>query len=109
MSQFDPTALPAPLADYFAAADRRAIVGLFAPDARVRDEGEDHVGTAAIAVWLDRVETRYQPRYAIQEAQTSGDQTVVTFTVSGTFPGGPATLRQQFVLADGRIASLATL
>ena len=105
MSQFDPSALPAPLADYFAAADRRAIVGLFAPDARVRDEGEDHVGTAAIAVWLDRVETRYQPRYAIQHAQTSG----VTFTVSGTFPGSPATLRQQFVLADGRIASLATL
>lgn len=109
MSQFDPTALPAPLADYFAAADRRAIIGLFASDARVRDEGEDHVGTAAIAKWLDRVETRYQPRYAIQDAQTSGDQTTVTFTVSGTFPGSPATLRQQFVVAEGRIATLATL
>lgn len=109
MSQFDLAALPAPLADYFAATDRRAIIGLFAPDARVRDEGEDHVGTVAIANWLDSVETRYQPRYAIQAAQTSGDQTVVTFIVSGTFPGSPATLRQQFVIAGGRIASLATL
>lgn len=109
MSQFDPSALPAPLADYFAATDRRAIVGLFAPEARVRDEGEDHVGTAAIAAWLDRVGTRYQPRYTIQDAQTSGDHTMVTFTVSGTFPGSPATLRQQFVLAGDKIASLATL
>jgi hypothetical protein len=109
MSQFDLAALPAPLGDYFTAGDRRAIIGTFAPDARVRDEGEDHVGTVAIANWLDRVETRYQPRYAIQDAQISGDQTVVTFTVSGTFPGSPATLRQRFVLADGRIASLATL
>ena len=109
MSQFDPAALPVPLADYFAAADRRAIVDLFARDAHVRDEGADHVGTTAIARWLDHVETRYQPRYAIQHAQTSRDQTTVTFTVSGTFPGSPDTLRQQFVLADGRIASLATL
>jgi hypothetical protein len=109
MSQFDLSALPPPLIDYFAASDRRAIIGAFAPDARVRDEGEDHIGTAAIALWLDRVETRYQPHYAIQAAQTSGDQTVVTFVVSGTFPGSPATLRQQFVITEGKITSLATL
>ncbi|MFN4209980.1 MAG: nuclear transport factor 2 family protein [Devosia sp.] len=109
MSQFDLAALPAPLGDYFTAGDRRAIIGTFAPDARVRDEGEDHVGTVAIANWLDRVETRYQPRYAIKDAKTAGDQTVVTFVVSGTFPGSPATLRQQFVIAGDKITSLVTL
>jgi hypothetical protein len=33
----------------------------------------------------------------------------VTFEVSGTFPGSPATLRQNFVLANDLIQSIETL
>ncbi len=109
MSQFDPASLPEPLAAYFSSADRRAVVELFAPDARVGDEGREHVGTPAIADWLESVETRYHPRYRIEAAETSDNSTVVTFIVSGTFPGSPATLRQQFVVEHGRITRLTTL
>ncbi len=109
MSQFDPSTLPAPLADYFAAADHRDTAPLFAPEAVVRDEGETLSGTAAITDWLDRVETRYHPRYALEAATTEGTCTIVTFVVSGTFPGSPATLRQEFWLRDGLIHGIRTL
>jgi len=109
MSQFDPTTLPAPLADYFAAADHRDTAALFAPDAVVRDEGETLSGAAAIADWLDRVETKYRPRYVVDAAETDGARTVATFVVCGTFPGSPATLRQAFEIHGGLITRLETL
>ncbi|MCR6672127.1 nuclear transport factor 2 family protein [Devosia ginsengisoli] len=109
MSQFDPATLPAPLAAYFAATDHRDTASLFAPGAVVRDEGETLTTVAAIAAWLDRVETRYHPRYVVEAAETTGDRTIVTFVVSGTFPGSPATLRQAFVVGDGLIRWLETL
>lgn len=109
MSHFDAATLPVPLAAYFAALDHRDTATLFAPDARVRDEGETMEGAAAIAAWLDRVESKYHPRYVVQAAETAGDRSVVTFVVSGTFPGSPATLRQAFTLRDGLISGLETL
>lgn len=109
MSQFDLSTLPAPLGAYFTSGDRSSIVGLFAPDAHVRDEGHDHHGTAAIAAWLDSVETRYQPRYVIETAETDGNRTVATVVVTGTFPGSPVTMRQQFTIHQGKIASFTVL
>lgn len=109
MSQFAPSALPQPLPAYFAARDHRDTARLFAPDAVVRDEGAVHAGSVAIVEWLDRVEARYHPRYAVQSAETEGNRSVVTFLVSGTFPGSPATLRQAFVIDAGLIRSLETL
>jgi hypothetical protein len=109
MSQSDPSLLPAPLAAYFAAPDHRDTASLFAPDAVVRDEGAVHVGSAAIEAWLDRVQLQYRPRYVVEAAEAVGDRTVVTFVVSGTFPGSPATLRQAFRVDAGLIQSLETL
>lgn len=109
MSQFDPSTMPAPLPEYFAAADHAATAVLFAADAIVSDEGATHAGAAAIARWLDDVETRYHPRYVVEAAETVGPRTVVTFQVSGTFPGSPATLRQAFVTQSGLIRSIETL
>lgn len=109
MSQFDPSLLPAPLAAYFAALDHRDTASLFAPDAVVRDEGAVYSGSTAIEAWLDDVETRYHPRYVVEAAETAGDRTVVTFVVSGTFPGSPATLRQAFRVDAGLIHNLETL
>lgn len=109
MSHFDPATLPRPLADYFAAADHRNTLSLFAPDARVLDEGAVHVGTSKIAAWLESVEARYHPRYIVQSADTEGSRTVVSFLVSGTFPGSPVKLRQEIVVENDRIASLETL
>ena len=109
MSQFDRIDLPAPLDAYFAATDHASTAPLFAADAVVEDEGATHVGLAAIAEWLDRVEAQYHPRYVVQGVETSGAESTVTFQVSGTFPGSPATLRQAIRVEGGLIHGLRTL
>ena len=109
MPTFDLATLPAPLADYFGAKDHAATAPLFAADAVVSDEGETHSGSAAISAWLASVEARYHPRYDVEASETTGDQTVVSFVVSGTFPGSPARLQQRFTLASDRIRSIETL
>ncbi|KKB08273.1 nuclear transport factor 2 family protein [Devosia chinhatensis] len=110
MSVFNPTALPATIAAYFATSGNRAAIDLFAREAAVVDEGETHTGLEAITSWLDSVERRYRPRYVLQDASRSGTGHTVTFEVSGTFPGSPAILRQHFELnMDGKIRLLRTL
>lgn len=106
---FDPANLPTPLPQYFAAGDRATIAPLFAPDAVVLDEGEVHRGHEQIAAWLESVESRYHPRYEIADASQDGTRTIVTFKVSGTFPGSPVTLRQALVTDGSKIRSLETL
>ena len=109
MSSFDIATLPAPLGEYFTAADHAATAHLFADDAEVHDEGEQHVGSAAITAWLASVEARYHPRYVVEAAHITGSTTEVSFTVSGTFPGSPARLRQTITTANNRITGLRTL
>lgn len=110
MSAFDPTSLPDAVYAYFATSGNRDALELFAPDATVIDEGETHTGHAAITSWLESVERRYQPRYELQDAVTDGSGHTVSFQVSGTFPGSPATLRQRFELdEENRIRHLRTL
>lgn len=109
MSIFDTATLPVPLADYFTAPDHAATAPLFADDAEVHDEGAVHVGAAAVAAWLESVEARYHPRYVVEAAHTTGAVTEVSFTVSGTFPGSPARLRQAITTANNRITRLQTL
>jgi hypothetical protein len=110
MSAFDPATLPDPLSQYFERTDPLDAAALFAPNASVRDEGAWHRGQAAIALWLRSVEERYRPRYQLRQVEADTDRTIVTFQVSGTFPGSPAVLRQAFTFdAQQRIASLETL
>lgn len=52
----------------------------------------------------------YRPRYQLQRVEADKDRTIVTFEVSGTFPGSPAVLRQAFTFdSHQRIATLETL
>jgi hypothetical protein len=103
--------LPGVLARYFAAQnahDIDALVACFAPDAAVRDEGSDIVGSEAIRAW--KVETSAKYRVTVEPLTCSvvGDRTVVVARVSGTFDGSPADLTYRFgFLDDGRIATLA--
>lgn len=108
MPPFDLATLSAPLPQYFT-AEAASTAALFAPDALVRDEGETHIGDAAIAAWRADVEKRYQPRYEVTGADVDGERSVVSFIVSGTFPGSPAKLRQAFTIQQGRIVRLETL
>lgn len=98
------------VAAYFATSGNRDALSLFSGDATVIDEGETHEGLDAIAAWLVSVEERYQPRYVLKKVQDDDGWQIITFEVSGTFPGSPATLRQAFRLDDtGKILHLQTL
>ena len=107
--RFDLDRLPSPLPQYFAEPDRIGSAALFADTAVVLDEGRVHRGPGEIAAWLARVQTRYSPRYEVIDAHEDGARTLVTFKVSGTFPGSPLTLQQALVTEGGLIQSLETL
>ncbi|WP_338721115.1 nuclear transport factor 2 family protein [Devosia sp. XK-2] len=110
MPALAPASIPEPIAQYFNRTDPAEAAVLFAPDAAVRDEGQWHRGQAAIALWLRSVQERYHPRYQLQQVDMDKDRILVTFQVSGTFPGSPAVLRQAFTIdSRQRIATLETL
>lgn len=96
---------------YFAAQNAHDIEGMvacFAPDAVVRDEGHDILGTEAIRAWKVDTSGRYHIRVEPIASHREGERTVVVVKVSGAFPGSPANLTYQFGFsADGRIDSLA--
>ncbi|MFD1951851.1 nuclear transport factor 2 family protein [Sphingomonas arantia] len=101
--------LPGTIADYFeadAVGDAGAVARCFAEDGVVRDEGETHVGAAAIERWKADASTQYNYTVEPFGVASEGDRTVVTARVAGNFPGSPTDLRYRFVLTGGKIAEL---
>src|SRR5215216_1616786 len=102
--------LPDTLDRYYAAQNAHDIDGMlacFAPDAAVRDEGRDIVGTDAIRAWKEETSARYRVTAEPLEARAEDGRTVVVARVSGTFDGSPADLTYRFGFAeDGRIDAL---
>lgn len=102
--------LPQSIADYFAGKNARnyakALSG-FAPAAAVSDEERQHVGAEAIQRWMAETAVKYNDQSRVLGSTTSGDRTVVTAEVAGTFPGSPIKLRYAFTLKDGLVTSLA--
>jgi hypothetical protein len=102
--------LPGILDRYFQAQnahDIDAMVACFAPDAAVRDESRDHIGTKAVRAWKIETSAKYRITAKPIESRTEGDKTVVVVNVSGTFPGSPVNLTYRFgFAADGRIGAL---
>lgn len=103
--------LPAALSRYFEAQNRHdidALLAYFAPDAVVRDEGEDIAGLAAIRAWKESTGARYRVTASPKCVEKKDGRTVVVASVAGNFPGSPADLTYRFKLAgDGSIAALA--
>lgn len=101
-------ALPAIVAAYFAADkdDGETVARCFTERAVVKDEGETHVGRAAIAAWKTAASAKYN--YTAEPiALTIWDgKTIVTVHLVGDFPGSPIDLRYFFILDGDRIASL---
>jgi hypothetical protein len=102
--------LPDILDRHFAAQnahDIEAMVACFAPDAVVRDEGKDIVGTQAIRAWKIETGAKYRITAEPLKSRPEAGRTVVVVEVSGTFPGSPAKLTYRFGLsADGRVNAL---
>jgi len=104
------TRLPELLASYYAAVnarDNERVLGLFAEDAVVKDEGKDHRGRDAIRSWMHETTRKYGP-IAVEPTAVAenGRSTIVTSTVSGDFKGSPAHLRYTFTLEQQSIARL---
>ncbi len=101
--------LPPLIAEYFAASnahDPDAVSALFAEDARVHDERQDHRGRAAIRDWADETFRQYGMVQTPRQARDEGGDTVVTTGVSGTFPGSPIELDFRFLVEEERIREL---
>ncbi|WP_281783488.1 nuclear transport factor 2 family protein [Sinimarinibacterium flocculans] len=100
--------LPDPIAAYFDADQRdgHAVARCFTRDGRVTDEGETHVGPAAIEAWKTAASARFSYTTEPLSLEKADRRYVVTSRVTGTFPGSPVDLRFTFLLERGRIASL---
>ncbi|WP_338763168.1 nuclear transport factor 2 family protein [Massilia sp. METH4] len=101
--------LPQLVAAYVAAAndgDAERVARCFIADATVRDEGTTRRGTAAIAAWAEEATSRYQATIVPAGLAGTDAGCRLTATVSGNFPGSPATLQFNFVLRPDGIAAL---
>lgn len=101
--------LPGPLTGYFKvvrAHDVPAMLAQFADDAVVVDEGRPHRGLVAIRAWMIGTVEKYAFEVEPIESSQSGRETLVTASVSGTFPGSPISLQYKFRIAGGKISGL---
>jgi hypothetical protein len=100
--------LPPVIAAFFHATNTREFadfLSLFTADAHVTDESKDHRGTA-IKEWIERATAEAKPFAEVTDVTHAGNDTVVTATVSGNFPGSPIPLHYTFTLQDGKIMRL---
>jgi hypothetical protein len=102
--------LPHILDRYFEAQNAHDIdemVACFAPDAAVRDEGRDIIGTDAIRAWKQETSAKYRITAEPLECTQQNERTIVVVKVSGTFNGSPAKLTYRFGYSgEGRIGAL---
>lgn len=102
--------LPDVLARYFAAQnthDIDTLVACFAPDAVVRDEGNDIVGPDEIRAWKEETGAKYRVTVEPLACSVADGCTVVVARVSGSFDGSPLDLTYRFGISEeDRIATL---
>ncbi|MBU1307242.1 MAG: nuclear transport factor 2 family protein [Alphaproteobacteria bacterium] len=101
--------LPLPIAAFFEAdtnLDGAAPISAFAANAAVTDEGQTHLGHAAIANWWRAAKRKYRHTAQPLDMRQSNGSTEVRTMVTGDFPGSPAPLTFVFTLADDHIVSL---
>ena len=101
--------LPEPIAAYLA-ADMRGpddVASCFTPQGVVKDEGQTHVGRAAIQAWKAKSSTLYSYTTAPFSLELIDGAHVLHCHVAGNFPGSPVDLKYVFLLERGLIARLA--
>ena len=100
--------LPEPIVAYFEADkhNAQAVAHCFTKDGEVKDEGQTHVGLAAIEAWKAAASTQYSYITEPIAFSKQGRHCIVTGRVTGNFPGSPVDLQYTFTLERGKIASL---
>lgn len=99
-----PPVLP-PLLRALETSDLEAAHTAFTPDVAIHDEGEVVHGPAGVDRWATR-NFSYAPAFRIDDVVDHGNETVVTTTVTGEFPGSPLVFHWHLTLAQGKVASL---
>jgi SnoaL-like protein len=102
--------LPVPIERYVEIANSdtpEAVPECFAADAVVRDEGRTYEGVAAIKNWMTATKKKYRHTVTPLELAERDGQSALKARLAGSFPGSPITVNFNFVLAGGKIRSLA--
>jgi ketosteroid isomerase-like protein len=97
------------LEHYFAATNKHDVAGMIADladDAVVKDEGREHRGVAAIREWMKETIQKYKFKAEPTSVARENEQTAVSVTISGDFPGSPIALTYWFKLEGQKIARL---
>ena len=102
--------MPEVIRTYFEAHDAHdteAALASFAPDAMVKDDGNEYRGTAAIHDWLARASVEFTyTRTLIDATELDTGTWLVANHLEGNFPGGVVDLRYRFVIRNELIAEL---
>lgn len=89
--------------------DLEAIHASFSPDVAIVDEGEVVHGPAGVDRWAARV-LGYVPTFVVDAVSSSPrettDDTMITTTTTGDFPGSPIVFRWHLGFDRDRISSL---
>jgi ketosteroid isomerase-like protein len=105
-----PIALP-PLVAAFVRAqnahDPDALAACFAPDAVVRDEGEEFRGLSAVREWGAATFEKYAITLEPTTLAGGDGEILLTAQASGTFPGSPIQLQFHFTVEEDKIAALS--
>src|SRR5712691_9839270 len=78
----------------------------FAPNAIVRDEDRTYEGLAAITAWKEETKQKYHHTVTPLTVAHQHGKTVLTATLTGTFPGSPVTVNFNFVREAGKIVTV---
>jgi len=103
------TKMHSTLEHYFAATNKHDVAGMIADltdDAVVKDEGREHRGVAAIREWMKETIQKYKFKAEPTSVARENDQTAVSVTIFGDFPGSPIALTYWFKLEGQKIARL---
>ena len=102
--------LPDVVGQYQDAHDRgdvEAALASFAPNASVKDDGQEYHGRDEIRDWLARASTQFTYTRTHTGADALDANTwLVTNHLAGNFPGGVVAMRYRFVLTDDHISEL---
>jgi ketosteroid isomerase-like protein len=102
--------VPSTILRYFDAHDRRdaeTALATFAPDATVKDDGQDYAGSDRIRDWLEHASTQFTyTRTLIESTAIDANTWEVVNNLRGNFPGGVVDLRYRFVLRNDLISEL---
>jgi ketosteroid isomerase-like protein len=102
--------LPAVVTAYLAAdkaQDLDKLCQCFTNDALVHDESRQYQGHDSIRTWKKQSAAKYD--YTVEPIDVAVTERNIKLhaRLTGNFPGSPAELRYTFVLANGKIQSLA--